>query len=475
MEHHANEHLTNNNEVSDHEKRRMAAVKSADILDTAPESDYDDLVRLASLIFNVPISTVTIVDSHRQWFKAAVGLSIKETDRAISFCTHVVDKNQSLVVEDTTLDPRFANNPLVANEPLLGFYAGIPLYTSDNNAIGTFCIMDKTPRKLSATELETLEILANQAMKLLELRIERKKLRESEQRWNFALAGSGDGVWDWDVKTDETVFSKQWKKMLGYSEDYSVKNFDAWRQLVHPDDIALILKDVALCLSGKTDHFRGEFRLLCKDNSWKWILSRGMVVARDSDGSVQRMVGTQTDISQRKLSEEVIWKHANFDSLTGLPNRRMFFDRLEKEIKRSARGQQSFALMFIDLDGFKLVNDHYGHRIGDQLLIEVSRRISDCIRESDTVARLGGDEFTVLVNNIAGRVDAGNIAEKILTVLNQVFNLENNKVFLSASIGVSIYPEHSLDADSLVNKADTAMYQAKEKGKNDWKLFTLNT
>ena len=131
---------------ADYEARRLAAVKSADILDTAAESDYDDLVKLAALIFHVPISTVTIVDSHRQWFKAAIGLSIKETDRNISFCTHVVDQNQNLVVENTSHDPRFANNPLVVHEPKLGFYAGVPLRTSDNSAIGTFCIMDKYPR-----------------------------------------------------------------------------------------------------------------------------------------------------------------------------------------------------------------------------------------------------------------------------------------------------------------------------------------
>lgn len=458
--------------TNDYELKRIGSVKSLDILDTPPESDYDDLVKLAALIFHVPISTVSIVDSHRQWFKAAIGLATRETDRDISFCTHVVDQNENLVVENTKEDPRFAENPLVVHEPLLGFYAGVPLRTSDNSAIGTFCIMDKTPRKFSTQELETLKVLANQAMKLLELRIERKKLRETEQRWKFALEGSGDGVWDWDIHSDTIIFSKQWKEMLGYPESYPISKFEDWRQMVHPDDIAMVLQNIEQCLSKKTDSYRVEFRLRCQDKSWKWILSRAVVVAWDNDGVANRMVGTHTDISQRKLSEEIIWKQANYDTLTGLPNRRMFFDRLQKEIKRSARARQSFALMFIDLDGFKLVNDNYGHDVGDKLLIEVSHRINECIRESDTVARLGGDEFTTLIINLANGLDAVNIAEKILNVLNQPFTIGEHKVHLSASIGISIYPEHSTIADVLVSKADSAMYVAKDKGKNAWHLFT---
>ncbi len=461
-------------EKNAYEQKRMAAVKKAEILDTAPESDYDDLVKLAALIFNVPISTVTIVDSHRQWFKAAVGLSMKETDRAISFCTHVVDQNQRLIVENTHLDPRFANNPLVEKEPILGFYAGIPLYTADNNAIGTFCIMDNSPRKLSDAELETLETLANQAMKLLELRTERKKLRESEQRWKFALEGAGHGVWDWNINTDQVFLDKQWKEMLGYAESDAIDKFEAFRQMVHPDDVALLLQSLDDYLHQKTETYRVELRIQCKDKSWKWILTRGIIVAWDAVGAPLQMIGTHTDISKRKLSEEIAWKQANFDALTGLANRRMFFDLLQKEIKRSARVKHSFALMFIDLDGFKPVNDNYGHQVGDELLIQVSQRVIGCIRESDTVARLGGDEFTVLMNGISTPADAGNLAEKILAAINQPFILGRHSITISASIGLSIYPAHGLEADMIIKKADSAMYDAKNSGKNAWQLFKLN-
>lgn len=462
-----------NQHSTDYEASRIASVKSADLLDTAPESDYDDLVKLAAMIFNVPISTVTIVDAHRQWFKAAIGLSIKESNRDISFCTHVVDQNKHLVVENTSEDVRFANNPLVTHEPMLGFYAGVPLRTADNCAIGTFCIMDKNPRKFSASELETLRALANQAMKLVELRVGRKKLLESEQRWKFALEGAGHGVWDWHITADEIILNKQWKEMLGYAESDVIQNFEDFRQMIHPDDVPMFLEKLDFYLHKKTDTYRVELRLQCKDKSWKWILTRGMIVAWDTDASPLQMVGTHTDISQRKLSEQIAWKQANFDLLTGLPNRRMFYDSLEKEIVRSARFHQKFALMFIDLDGFKWVNDSYGHQIGDQLLIEVSRRISHCMRESDTLARLGGDEFTVLVNHTVDQSDAEKVADKILTALNQPFMLDNIQAKISASIGISTYPAHGLDADTLVNKADSAMYTAKNQGKNAWTIFSF--
>ncbi|MES2499551.1 MAG: diguanylate cyclase [Pseudomonadota bacterium] len=457
---------------NNYETRRLESVKNADILDTPPESDYDNLVKLAALIFHVPMSTITIVDSHRQWFKAAIGVAAKETDRDISFCTHIVDQNKPLIVENTSEDVRFSESPLVRDEPNVAFYAGVPLCTSDNLAIGTFCIMDNSPRKFSAAELETLRALANQAMKLLELRIQRKKLTESERRWKFALEGAGHGVWDWDIKADEIIFDKQWKVMLGYSENDVIKNLEAFRQMVHPEDVGLFLENLDHYLNKKIDTYRVELRLQCKDKSWKWILTRGLIVSWDKDGAPLQMIGTHTDISKRKLSEEIVWKQANFDLLTGLPNRRMFFDRLEKEIARSARENQSFALMFIDLDGFKLVNDQFGHQIGDQLLMEVSNRMTACIRESDTLARLGGDEFTILVNNIVDSTDVATVADKILASLCKAFILDGNQVNLSASIGICIYPQHGLNADALISAADNAMYEAKDTGKNAWKLFS---
>lgn len=464
------------------EQKRLNAIQNLEILDTAAESDFDDLVKLAAMIFEVPMSTVTIVDADRQWFKAAVGLPVKETPRAISFCTHAIEKDEPMVVADTAHDARFAQSPLVTQDPHLGFYAGIPLKTADNLAVGTFCIMDNKPRQLTARQLDILKILANQATKLLDLRMERNKYRdlliekelinqtlnETEQRWKFALEGVGDGVWDWNINDDQVILSKTWKQMLGYAEHELPNSKDTWLSLVHKDDVDKAIKSLNQYLEKKTAEFRLEHRLLCKDQSYKWILTRGMVVEINKDGSPKRMVGTHTDISKHKESEDTIWQQANFDSLTGLPNRRMFFDRLKEEIKKSARKKTMFALMFMDLDGFKEVNDQFGHQAGDDLLKAVTQRVSKCIRASDTFARLGGDEFTIILSTIDHAQASSIIAEKILTAISTPFELAVGKVSISASIGVSIYPLNGTSSDKLISIADSAMYDAKAQGKNRW-------
>lgn len=466
------------------EQKRLNALHHLEILDTSAEADFDDLVKLAANIFEVPISTVTILDADRQWFKASIGLSVKETPRAISFCTHAIEQSEPLVVEDTAQDERFAQSPLVQQSPHLGFYAGVPLKTSDDLAIGTFCIMDNKPRALTPQQLDILKIFANQATKLLDLRLQRNQYRdlliekelvnqtlhETEQRWKLALESVGDGVWDWDINSDKVVFSKTWKEMLGYDNDELPNHRDTWLSLIHKDDIEKSIQSVNDHLIKKKPEYRLEHRLLCKDGSYKWILTRGLVIEWNQDGSAKRMIGTHTDISKRKESEDIIWRQANFDSLTGLPNRRMFFDRLQEEIKKSARQKNMFALMFIDLDGFKEVNDVFGHQAGDDLLKAVTQRVSDSMRASDTFARLGGDEFTIILSNIEQMDTTSIVAEKILSAISKPFELLTGVVNISASIGVSIYPVNGMTSDKLISIADSAMYDAKFKGKNCWVL-----
>ncbi len=471
--------LTRDNEQ---ELKRIGFVKSLEVLDSPNEPDFDDLVNLAAMIFDVPISTVTILDSHRQWFKAAVGLTLKETTRQISFCTHAIEQSEPLIVSDAAHDLRFADNPLVVNEPKVAFYAGVPLRTSDDIALGTFCIMDKKPRELSKQEVQILKVLANQAMKLLELRSERNKYRDlvlekelinkqlddSNTRWQFALEGAGDAIWDWDIEHNHCFFSKSWGRMLGYADDELSSSYKTWLSLIHKDDLPKVEENLNDYLSKKADEYQVEFRMLCKDLSYKWVLTRGMAVDWDELGQPKRMLGTHTDISNRKKNEEIIWKQANFDALTGLPNRRMFFDRLNEEIKRCDRAKTMFALMYIDLDGFKKVNDSFGHLVGDNLLVQVAQRVSQCIRESDTVARLGGDEFTIILRDIENSDAVRGVAEKLLSDINTPFKLGVYDAVISASIGISIFPNNSIYEDMLINIADKAMYEAKANGKNCW-------
>lgn len=351
------------------EQTRLMALHNYNILDTPPEEDFDNLVKLTAKTFKVPISTVTLVDNKRQWFKSSIGLEVTETPRDISFCTHVISEKKPLIVEDTSKDNRFSTNPLVTHKPNIVFYAGIPLFDSSSNVLGTLCIMGNKKRKISDSELEILQLFADQAMKLLESRYEKIKLKlqveeinqqlkVNEQRWMHALEGAEVGVWDWNIKTNDIYYSEQWKKMLGYDKYEIASNFKAWISLVHPDDVDFTLTSLTSFLNSKVELYSIEHRLLCKDNSWKWILSRGLIVENDTaDGTPIRMVGTHTDITDQKISEELIWNQANFDQLTGLPNRRLFFYRLMEEIKRSTRLKSKFALLFLDLDAFSTVNE----------------------------------------------------------------------------------------------------------------------
>ena len=423
------------------------------------------------------------------------------------------------------------------------------------------------------------------------------QLRDSEERWKFALEGSGDGMWDWNPQTDEAVFSKRWKEMLGYAEDEFPNSGKALVEHLHPDDKARVLTTVQNYFSGRIPLYTVEFRIQCKDGQWKWILSRGRVVSRDADDNPDRMIGTYTDISQRKQVEEqlhiaaaafeslegmvvtdakgvilrvnqafteitgytaeetvgqstrllksgrhnadfyrAMWDSINrtggwqgeiwdrrkngeeypkwltisavkdekgvvthyigthsditerkkaeerinelafFDQLTGLPNRTLLMDRLRQARTSSSRNGSYGALLFIDLDHFKTLNDTLGHDMGDLLLKQVAQRLSETVREGDTVARLGGDEFVVVLgglgpndNDAASHTEM--IAEKLLASLNQTYSLGDAVHRSAASIGVTLFMGDLSSIDDLMKQADLAMYKAKEDGRNSWRFF----
>ncbi|MDP2367994.1 EAL domain-containing protein [Rhodoferax sp.] len=296
-------------------------------------------------------------------------------------------------------------------------------------------------------------------------------VRETEERWKLALEGAGDGVWDWYVQTGVEFFSKRCKEMYGYAEDDMPDQADVFDALTHPDDAQQMARDRQAHFDGLTPTYVNEHRIRCKDGHWKWVLTRGMVVSRDAQGQPLRMIGTHTDITERKKSEAMIWQQANFDTLTGLPNRRMLRERLEQELRKCKREGTQLAVLFVDLDHFKEVNDSLGHDNGDLLLIEAATRIRGCLRESDTVARMGGDEFTVLLPDLADSAGLEYVAQKLLTTLSGAFQLGDEQVFVSASIGISHCPQDGTQVEQLFKNADQALYVAKGAGRNRYSYF----
>jgi diguanylate cyclase (GGDEF)-like protein/PAS domain S-box-containing protein len=297
-------------------------------------------------------------------------------------------------------------------------------------------------------------------------------VRENEERWKLALESTGDGVWDWHIQAGEEFFSKRLLEMYGLDEEELSNRPDELDRRTHPDDMAQLQADRQAHFDGLTPTYINEHRVLCKDGSWKWVLTRGMVISRDAQGKPLRMTGTHTDITERKASEALIWQQAHFDALTGLPNRRMLRDRLEQEIKKCRRDGQQLAILFIDLDHFKEVNDTLGHDSGDQLLIEAAWRIQDCVREADTVARMGGDEFTVILTDLQDTSGLEPVLQELLSALQAVFQLDGEQIFVSASIGITIYPLDGTEIEDLFKHADQALYVAKGAGRNRFSFFT---
>jgi len=298
------------------------------------------------------------------------------------------------------------------------------------------------------------------------------QLRITSERLKLAIEGVGEGIWDWNLVADTYSVSDSLKHMFGWTDtDHETEHIN-WRQLIHPDDFRRVNAALFSCIRGETRIYECEFRLKETTDRWKWVLGRGVVVAWDCSGAPTAMTGTICDITARKESEEQIWRHANIDPLTGLPNRRMFRDQLDAEIRKAHRSGKELAVLYLDMDGFKQVNDLFGHEAGDQLLAIASLRLKGCVRESDIVARLGGDEFTVVLSNLDYQGHLDFLCEKILTVLAQPFNIGANSAHVTASIGIALYPVDGLEGNELGRKADHAMYAAKAAGKNQFCYFT---
>jgi diguanylate cyclase (GGDEF)-like protein/PAS domain S-box-containing protein len=297
------------------------------------------------------------------------------------------------------------------------------------------------------------------------------RLAESEQRHALAMQGANDGLWDWDVRTDRLYFSPRWKQMLGYAEPELGDQPGEWLGRVHPDDRAALTQALDAHLSGASHHFEHEHRIQHRDGSYRWVLARGMAV-RDSQGRATRVVGSQTDVTDRKQAEQRLQHDALHDALTGLPNRVLFLDRLDQAIRRAQRAhpEAAAAVLFLDLDRFKLVNDSLGHQVGDQLLIAVARRLESAVRPPDTVARLGGDEFTVLLDGVTDVHEASVVAERVHQTLRTPFEIDERELFIDASIGIAL-ADPGAAPDTVLRDADVAMYRAKADGKGRHAVF----
>jgi diguanylate cyclase (GGDEF)-like protein/PAS domain S-box-containing protein len=298
-------------------------------------------------------------------------------------------------------------------------------------------------------------------------------LKESEERYALASRGANDGLWDWDIKSNNVYYSDRWKSVLGFKDEEFKNNPDEWFERVHPDERMQVKTEITAHINGHTPHFENEHRIMHKDGSYRWMLSRGLAI-RDASGEAYRFAGSMTEITDRKMAEEQLMFDALHDVLTGLPNRLLFMDRLDHAVNREKRHKDYlFAVLFLDIDRFKVLNDSLGHTIGDMMLIAVSKRLEESLRPGDTVARLGGDEFSILLEDLKDRSEAMFIAERIQYKLSAPFDLSGQEVFTSVSIGIVFNTTGYDHPENLLRNADIAMYRAKANGNARSEVFNL--
>ncbi len=356
-------------------------------------------------------------------------------------------------------------------------YIGVTLWSHTGKPIGLIAVIGRTPLENHSLAQTVLKLVAARAAGELERLHAEQTLHESEERWKFAIEGAGDGLWDWNIQTGEAFYSPRYKQMFGFTDADIGTTSDEWSKRVHPEDAPGVFATIQPYLDGKPGAASVEFRMLCKDGCWKWTLGRGMVVNRDVDGKPLRMIGTNADISERKQAEEKIQTLAFSDPLTGLPNRRLLMDRLEQAQAAASRHGHQNALMFIDLDDFKTINDTLGHDRGDVLLKQIAQRLTACVREGDTVARLGGDEFVVLLQELSSATEqaaaqAHVVGTKILSALLEPYELEGHRPYCTASIGVTLFAGRQReDLEEPIKRAELAMYKAKSAARNTLRFF----
>ena len=284
------------------------------------------------------------------------------------------------------------------------------------------------------------------------------------------MAGSHDGMFEWDPLTKRLQVGRRLLDMLGYAEDRFPTSHH-WLEITHPDDRPVFNAALTAHLKGQTDHFYCEYRVQSHSGNWVWLAARGLIETPDH-GPARLMAGSVSDISERKSREQRMQWLARTDALTQLPNRHNLLERFPAVLSQARRKGQLVGLLFIDVDRFKNINDTMGHAVGDEVLRELTRRLPHALRDYDLPARQGGDEFIVLLPGLAHSAEAEHVARRVLQALSVPLDVAGQRLELGASIGIALYPQDGVEPDSLLRHADLAMYEAKNRGGNQYQCYT---
>ncbi len=469
------------------EPQRLALLAALEILDSPAERVFDTIAAAAQRTLRCPIALISLIDDSRQWFKAKCGLEISETPRDQAFCAHAVAADALLVVRDAAADPRFADNPMVVGPPYIRFYAGVPvrLRAADDAdtplPMGTLCVIDHQPRDLSATDIEHLHDLANLVETLLAARAaaqtamrladERQTvlhaLDRSHRQFRQAERMANIGSWRLTLADKNTEWSDQVYTIHGLLKGADTPLLTALDFYPPRSREAIEAALTATIESGKP--FTLETDFLTAQGEKRRIRTMGELELRG--GEPVAVIGVFQDITSRYAMEQALRITANIDDLTQLANRAWCNEVIDEQLAAARAREAPLALLLIDLDHFKSVNDRCGHLAGDALLQRVAARLSDPCLDGSFAARIGGDEFVLVVTAPHLLADLPATVARLLAALHEKVDLGGVCVEVSGTIGVAMFEADVIGRSDLLHRADIALYEAKRARRGAAKLY----
>jgi diguanylate cyclase (GGDEF)-like protein len=475
------------------EEERIARLLGYEVLDTENDPRLDRLTQLAAYLCDVPVAMISLVDRTRQWFKSVYGLPVQQTPREESFCTHaILDPDKIFIVPDATKDPRFATNPLVTDSPFIRFYAGVPLVTEDHLTLGTFCVVDFTPKELSEQQLETLRRLSRIAMDLIEIHRSNTKLGRllhlEKEVYSRLLRSSAD------LATAAPTFDEALNFLMNHLDENlgwlsaRIRNMQSggttgifYNKSIPPDsEIPLIWQKI----DGSPRHtnemrssvefinsapLRPEYSYLSVPVRIRNRLVALIELIYPDHGKLEERIKEIFDlmasnlavVAERELIMLDLQYQATHDHLTGAANRSVIMTGIENALRECDPLKPDTIVLYFDIDGFKEVNDNFGHVTGDNLLIEITRRLDSIRRSNDMLGRLSGDEFILVARGIDVENGLAPLLERLQTSLFGSFMIGDLEIKVSASIGCAVISEPDLTVNELMHRAEEAMYLVK--------------
>ena len=453
----------------ENEEARQRELASYQVLGTAPERAFDELVALAAEICEAPIALITLIDNDRQWFKAKIGMEAEQTPREQAFCAHaILEPNKLMVVSDAASDARFARNPLVTGDPHIRFYAGAPLVSDAGNGLGTLCVIDRQPRKLRPSQERALHALSAQAVQLLDLHRQRVRAEQQKRFLRTITETLAEGVIVRDRQRILLYHNTMASVLLGARlEDLVGKTFSMLQfKPVQPNGRSLATEDLPSYRALETGDAQKNFifGITRPDNRQVWLEANASVVDDPAHGDCA--VISFRDVTDRRTLETKLQQDASSDLLTGLLNRRAFLAQVERAIAGATRHKHPMSLCAGDLDHLKQINDNFGHAAGDAALRHFAKMLRANLRHEDTAGRFGGDEFVALFAYVSATQASVCIDRLRRSFANGRLRLEGGReITLSGSFGVADW-KSGMSAEQLLAAADKALYDAKSKGRN---------